>query len=62
MLQLADRLTVPQIFFNERHMGGASDVEQMLSDGRLFPCAYLGVRSGYLLVDGIGIVLILDVW
>jgi len=47
MLQLADRLTVPQIFFNDRHMGGASDVEQMLSDGRLFPCAYVGVRSGF---------------
>eukprot|EP00946_MAST-07B_sp_MAST-7B-sp1_P001926 g1926.t1 len=35
MLQLSDRLTVPQIFFNEKHIGGSSDLEIMGQDGRL---------------------------
>ncbi len=30
MLQLADRLTVPQVFFNEHHVGGADDTLAVL--------------------------------
>jgi glutaredoxin len=29
MLQLADALTVPQIFFNEVHLGGAAELEAL---------------------------------
>jgi hypothetical protein len=35
MLQLSDRLTVPQIFFNTLHVGGASDLAQLLEEGTL---------------------------
>eukprot|EP00899_Mesostigma_viride_P020543 jgi/Mesvir1/28490/Mv15903-RA.1 len=35
MLKLADRLTVPQIFFGEKHIGGASDLEALESSGQL---------------------------
>ena len=40
MLALADRLTVPQIFFNERHIGGADETLKELGvwdEERLFP-------------------------
>eukprot|EP00041_Stephanoeca_diplocostata_P015389 m.293432 g.293432 ORF g.293432 m.293432 type:complete len:508 (-) comp20019_c0_seq1:242-1765(-) len=33
MLKLADRLTVPQIFFNEKHVGGATDFDYVLEEG-----------------------------
>lgn len=32
MLQLADRLTVPQVFFNEKHIGGADDTVAVLEE------------------------------
>jgi glutaredoxin len=35
MVKLSDRLTVPQIFFNERHVGGASELEEMHVSGTL---------------------------
>ena len=35
MLKLADRLTVPQIFFNDSHIGGASDLIAMEKSGEL---------------------------
>eukprot|EP00808_Paulinella_micropora_P001166 g75009.t1 len=35
MLKLADRLTVPQVFFNDKHLGGASDLEALQESGRL---------------------------
>ena len=35
MLQLADRLSVPQIFFNEKHVGGASDLAALEERGQL---------------------------
>ena len=35
MLQLSDRLTVPQIFFNDHHVGGSQDLEAMDLDGSL---------------------------
>ena len=35
MLQLSDRLTVPQIFFNETHVGGSCDLKTMDEDGTL---------------------------
>jgi glutaredoxin 3 len=31
MLQLADRLTVPQVFFNDTHVGGASDLDALIA-------------------------------
>jgi glutaredoxin 3 len=37
MLQLADRLTVPQIFFNARHIGGSSDLHDLHKSGALRP-------------------------
>jgi hypothetical protein len=35
MIAIADRTSVPQIFFNERHLGGASDVEALDESGLL---------------------------
>ncbi len=35
MLQLADKLSVPQIFFNDRHIGGASDLAALDERGEL---------------------------
>ena len=35
MLALSDRLTVPQVFFNLEHIGGASDLEAMHAEGSL---------------------------
>ena len=35
MLQLADKLSVPQIFFNERHLGGASELAGLDERGEL---------------------------
>ena len=35
MLQLADRYTVPQIFFNERHIGGRDNLEALEAAGEL---------------------------
>ena len=35
MLKLSDRLTVPQIFFNEDHIGGASELLQLDETGEL---------------------------
>lgn len=35
MLQLSDRLTIPQIFFNETHVGGTRDLELMAQNGQL---------------------------
>jgi glutaredoxin-related protein len=35
MLQLARRLTVPQIFFGSKHIGGASDLEDLEKQGKL---------------------------
>ena len=35
MLALADRLTVPQIFFGDTHVGGASELKQLSVDGGL---------------------------
>jgi glutaredoxin-related protein len=35
MLQLARRLTVPQIFFGSKHIGGASDLEELEKRGNL---------------------------
>lgn len=32
MLKLADRLTVPQIFFNDKHIGGATDFDYVLAE------------------------------
>ena len=32
MLQLSDRLTVPQVFFNDRHVGGADEVLELIAD------------------------------
>lgn len=33
MLALADRLTVPQIFFNDKHIGGAAELDTLISTG-----------------------------
>eukprot|EP00403_Amphidinium_massartii_P040841 CAMPEP_0178440640 /NCGR_PEP_ID=MMETSP0689_2-20121128/36909_1 /TAXON_ID=160604 /ORGANISM="Amphidinium massartii, Strain CS-259" /LENGTH=481 /DNA_ID=CAMNT_0020063473 /DNA_START=166 /DNA_END=1611 /DNA_ORIENTATION=- len=35
MLALCDRLTVPQVFFNEKHLGGASEVRELHESGQL---------------------------
>ena len=35
MLKLSDRLTVPQVFFNENHLGGANDIFKLKDDGEL---------------------------
>jgi glutaredoxin 3 len=35
MLQLADKLSVPQIFFNESHLGGASELAALDEQGQL---------------------------
>ena len=35
MLQLADKLSVPQIFFNEKHLGGASELAALDEQGQL---------------------------
>lgn len=35
MLKLADRLTVPQLFFNNKHLGGASDLAALNDQGVL---------------------------
>jgi len=35
MLQLADRLSVPQIFVNGHHLGGASELATLREDGKL---------------------------
>jgi hypothetical protein len=35
MLQLADRLTVPQIFFNAVHIGGAAELKALEASGEL---------------------------
>lgn len=32
MLALTDRYTVPQVFFNEKHIGGADETIQLLSE------------------------------
>mmetsp|Transcript_23647 Transcript_23647/g.39676 ORF Transcript_23647/g.39676 Transcript_23647/m.39676 type:complete len:501 (+) Transcript_23647:261-1763(+) len=37
MLQLSDRLTVPQIFFSDRYMGGASEIIALDEAGTLQP-------------------------
>jgi glutaredoxin len=35
MMKLSDRLTVPQIFFNDKHLGGANDVFKLKNNGSL---------------------------
>ena len=35
MIKLTDRLTVPQVFLQETHIGGANDVMKLHSDGKL---------------------------
>ncbi|CEM31849.1 unnamed protein product [Vitrella brassicaformis CCMP3155] len=35
MLQLTDRLTVPQVFFNSKHLGGAADIDELDRSGAL---------------------------
>lgn len=35
MLSLCDRLTVPQIFFNEKHIGGASELKALDESGKI---------------------------
>ena len=35
MLKISDRLTVPQVFFGEQHLGGASDILNLEKDGKL---------------------------
>ena len=35
MLKLTDRLTVPQIFLDDEHIGGAADVEDLHQSGKL---------------------------
>mmetsp|Transcript_8683 Transcript_8683/g.15639 ORF Transcript_8683/g.15639 Transcript_8683/m.15639 type:complete len:462 (-) Transcript_8683:241-1626(-) len=35
MLALCDRLTVPQVFFNEKHLGGAAEVRALNESGEL---------------------------
>ena len=35
MLQLADKLSVPQVFFNERHLGGAAELAALEERGEL---------------------------
>mmetsp|Transcript_39607 Transcript_39607/g.77937 ORF Transcript_39607/g.77937 Transcript_39607/m.77937 type:complete len:496 (+) Transcript_39607:98-1585(+) len=35
MLKAADRLTVPQIFFNDKHIGGNAELEALFSSGEI---------------------------
>ena len=32
MISLSDRLTVPQVFFNEKHIGGSEETLKLLSE------------------------------
>jgi glutaredoxin 3 len=50
MLQLADRLTVPQIFFNDAHVGGASDLDVLIAatDGDAAPKSFDDVMKAVL--------------
>lgn len=35
MINLADRLTVPQIFIHNKHIGGASELKELHEAGKL---------------------------
>mmetsp|Transcript_28366 Transcript_28366/g.74493 ORF Transcript_28366/g.74493 Transcript_28366/m.74493 type:complete len:506 (+) Transcript_28366:229-1746(+) len=45
MLKVADRLTVPQVFFNDKHIGGASEVEALLADTDDLDALYASVLA-----------------